>query len=111
MGMLERSEKERLILRALGWSLALRALIYMVLLITASSKLSSSVAPATYDGNIGPLHLFQLSIIKEMGNTEASIGISSGSLGYFASWMVLGAAYISWKFFHKRANEPVISGQ
>lgn len=97
MAMLERTDTEKMITKVFVGVTLLAVLIYVVIMVSAASALSGSAAPSFYEGRIGPINLFKLSVVEDGGQTSASVAIAAGTLIYLAIWAALGVIFIWWR--------------
>ena len=105
MGTLERTDKEKKIIKAITWTAIFAVLIYVFLLINTASGLSGSVSQAvTHQGRLGPITLFSLSKspMNDSG-TSAEISFNKGSLIYFGCWVTITTLVI-WGYSRKSSK-------
>jgi hypothetical protein len=91
MGILERSDKQRTIIKTVGIFLLVGAVLYLFILISTSVSVSGNPGnPLTVTRRLGPLELFSLSREVQTDGLKADVSINKGTLIYWFFWLLAG---------------------
>jgi hypothetical protein len=106
MGLLDKEPRNKKAFALFTFLLAAGALLYVVKLVSLSSKVNNLAGreEVTQNGTFGPLILYRLSKSPlDGGGYEASMAFAGGSALYFAFWFLI-AVMLAWAYLASRAK-------